>query len=119
MNKTILCGNLSKDVELMTTNNDTKVAKLSVAVKRPFSEETDFFTVVVWKNQAENCSKFLSKGSKVGIVGYLQNRSYEDANGTKKYVTEIVAEQVEFLSSKAEEKKQEQPAEIDDDDLPF
>jgi single-strand DNA-binding protein len=108
MNKIILTGNLTRDLEMRQTNNGKAVANFSIAVSRPFSDETDFFNVTVWGNQAENCAKYLKKGSKVGIVGTLQNRSYEANDGTKRTITEIVAEQVEFLSPKQAEETQEQ-----------
>ena len=126
MNSLQLTGNLTKDVELRTTPNGKSVATLSIAVKRPYSEETDFFNAVVWDKKAENCAKFLKKGSKVGIVGYLYNRSYEANDGTKRTITEIIAEQVEFLSPKQAEEQvvsatRERPQleEIDDNQLPF
>jgi hypothetical protein len=84
MNKVILIGNLSKDVEKRQTQNGNVVANFSIAVSRTFSDETDFFNITVWGNQAENCAKYLKKGSKVGIVGALQNRSYEANDGTKR-----------------------------------
>ena len=129
MNKFICTGNLSKDVEKRETNNGKAVANFSIAVSRPFSDETDFFNVTVWGNQAENCAKYLKKGSKVGIVGTLQNRSYEANDGTKRTITEIVAESVEFLSPKQAEEQEEQVVsakrerpqleEIEDNQLPF
>jgi single-strand DNA-binding protein len=129
MNKIIITGNISRDIEKRETNNGKAVANFSIAVSRPFGDETDFFNVVVWGNQAENCAKYLKKGSKVGIVGTLQNRSYEANDGTKRTITEIVAESVEFLSPKQAEETQEQVVsatrerpqleEIVDGNLPF
>ena len=98
MNKAILIGNLVRDLVTRETPNGKSVATLSIAVKRPYSEETDFFNAVVWDKKAENCAKFLKKGSKVGIVGYLYNRSYEGKDGVKRNVTEIMASEVEFLT---------------------
>ena len=98
MNKIIITGNLTKDVETRETTNGKQVATLSVAVSRPFSEETDFFNCIVWDKRAENCAKYLKKGSKVLIDGYIYNRSYEDKDGNKRYVTEIKVQEVEFLS---------------------
>ena len=121
----VCTGNLTRDVELKTTQSNKSVCTLSVAVNRPHSDETDFFNVEVWGKQAENCNKFLKKGNKIGVVGYLKIRSYEDKNCSKKYVTEIVAEQIEFLSSKAtnnENKKSlsETLKEVEEDErLPF
>jgi len=131
MNKCILIGNLTKDPELSTTTNGVAVCRFSIAVSRRYSNsdgerETDFLNIVVWRSLGENCHKFLKKGSKVGVVGNIQSRSYDAADGTKRYVTEIVAEEVEFLStrnsdeqpkSSNEEVSKLQP--IDDDGLPF
>ena len=132
MNKCILVGNLARDPELTTTSNGVAVCRFSIAVSRRYANsdgerETDFLNIVVWRNLGENCHKFLKKGSKVGIVGNIQSRSYDATDGTKRYVTEIVAEEVEFLSTKSqdgevpkvsnEEVAKLQP--IDDDGLPF
>lgn len=126
MNKVILIGNLTKDLETRETPSGKTVANFSIAVNRPFSNDTDFFNITVWDKQAENCAKFLKKGSKAGIVGYLYNRSYEANDGTKRTVTEINATEVEFLTPRqAEEQvvlvKRERPQleEIDDNQLPF
>ena len=131
MNKVILIGNLTKDPELTTTNSGISVCRFTLAVPRRFQNaegerETDFLNVTVWRNQAENCNKYLKKGSKASIVGSLQTRSYDAQDGTKRYVTDIVAEEVEFLSSRQSgeerEKKEEEVAKlqpIDDDSLPF
>ena len=119
MNKAVIIGNLSKDVELMKTTSNVSVAKFSVAVKRTVGEEVDFLNVVVWRGLAESCVKYLKKGSKVAVIGSIQTRSYENKNGQKQYITEIVAEQVEFLS-KSEPKKEEM-TEVDEtqETLPF
>lgn len=103
MNKVILIGNLTKDPELSETSSGIAYTNLSVAVSRPFVNEdgeraTDFFNVTVWRTQAENCAKYLTKGKKVSIIARLQNRTYEDKNGNKRYVNDIIAEEVEFLS---------------------
>lgn len=117
MNKVFIIGNLTKDVELRKTQNDVSYCMFTVAVKRKYQpDETDFLNVVAYKGLAENCSKYLSKGKKVAVCGYLQTRSYEVPDGSKKYVTEIVAEDVEFLSPKDDET---QPAPVDEDNLPF
>lgn len=124
MNQIILTANLTKDVETRATQSGKSVATLSVAVKRPHSEETDFFNVVVWDKKAEICAKYLKKGSKVGIVGYLYNNSYEANDGTKRTITQINATEVEFLSPKQSEEsvvsaKRPQLEEIEDNDIPF
>lgn len=127
-NKAFLSGNLTKAPELRETPNGKSVATFSLAVKRDYSEETDFFNIVVWGKQAENCAKYLDKGSKVLVVGQLQNRSYEAKDGSKRTVTEINASEVEFLTFKEKEEKEEtvtakrerpQLEEISGDNLPF
>ena len=100
MNKFLCTGNLCDEPKKRETNNGKAVANFSIAVSRPLSDETDFFNVTVGGNQAENCAKYLEKGSKVGIVGTLQNRSYEDKDGVKRFVTDVIANEVEFLSPK-------------------
>jgi single-strand DNA-binding protein len=105
LNKIILVGNLTKDPELSTTNNGISLCKFAIAVQRRFpnadgNREADFFNIIVWRQQAENCYKFLKKGNKAGIVGALQIRTYDDENGNKRYMTEIIADEVEFLTPK-------------------
>ncbi len=104
MNKCILIGNLTKDPELRSTPNGISVCTFSIGVSRRFSNqngerETDFFNIVVWRKQAENAAKYLRKGSQVGISGQIQNRSYDAKDGSKRYITEIIAEEVQFLRS--------------------
>lgn len=105
MNKVILVGNLTKDPELSTTNSGINYCRFTVAVQRRFNNaqgerEADFIPVVVWRAQAENCHKYLKKGSKAGVVGTLQTRSYDAQDGSKRYVTEVLADEVEFLNSR-------------------
>lgn len=131
MNKVILIGNLTKDPELSTTNSGISVCKFALAVPRRFTNaegerETDFLNITVWRGQAENCNKYLRKGSKACVTGSIQTRTYDAQDGTKRYVTDIVADEVEFLSTKqsgeSQEKKDEEVAKlqpIDDDSLPF
>ena len=103
MNRAILIGNLTKDPELRTTTQGTSVCTFRIAVSRPFKrDETDYLNIVTWRGLAENCAKFLAKGRKVGIVGYIQTREYDDNNGQRRYITEIVADDVEFLTPKGE-----------------
>ena len=136
MNKVILVGNLSRDPELTTTNGGVAVCRFSIAVQRRFQNaegerDADFINIVVWRAQAENCHKFLKKGAKCGVVGRLQTSSYEGQDGQRRYVTEVVADEVEFLSSKGSNgdvQAEDRPVEtgkvaelepIDDDSLPF
>lgn len=109
MNKVILLGRLTKDVELRyTQTTNTAVASFSIAVNRKFTKEgeeqqADFFNIVSWNKLAETTSKYLKKGSQVLIIGRLQNRNWEDEQGKKHYVTEVVAEELEFVESKKEQ----------------
>ncbi|NLC16273.1 MAG: single-stranded DNA-binding protein [Clostridiales bacterium] len=129
MNKVILIGNLTRDPELSQTTGGIPYCRMSIAVNRNYLSAdgerlTDFFNIVTWRGLAENCHKYLRKGSKIGVCGTLQTRSYEQ-DGIKRYITEIVAEEVEFLTPKSaqdsyEEKKSIQNIPpIEDDDLPF
>lgn len=128
MNKWTGIGNLTKDVELTTTPNGVSVAKFTIAVSRRFANadgerETDFINCVAWRNTAENLAKYCHKGDKVAVVGALQTRNYEAQDGTKRYVTEIVADEVEFVSTKKDGDKAEKRPELtpiaDDNQLPF
>ena len=106
MNKVILIGNLTKDPELTTTTSGISVCRFTIAVSRRFTNsegerETDFINIVVWRNLADNCHKFLRKGSKAAVVGNIQTRSYDAQDGSKRYVTEVVAEEVEFVGARA------------------
>ena len=105
MNKVFLIGRLTRDPELRYTGNNTAVASFSLAVNRNFTNqqgerEADFINIVVWRKQAENVKNYLTQGSQVAIDGRIQTRNYEDNNGQKRYVTEVVADNVEFLGSK-------------------
>ena len=135
MNKVILVGNLTRDPELSETPSGVAVCRFAIAVSRDYASadgtrETDFFNITVWRGRAENCGKYLKKGNKVAIVGSLQNRSYEDKDGIKRNVTDIVANEVEFLSPKAQgeegdttvvsaRRERPQLEAIDDNQLPF
>lgn len=102
MNKVILIGNLTRDPELRTTQSGTTLCSFGLAVNRrrkvEGQPEVDFFTVTVWQQLGEVCAKYLRKGRKCGVVGRLQTRQY-DKDGVKHTVTDIIAEDVEFLSS--------------------
>ncbi|MBQ4049721.1 MAG: single-stranded DNA-binding protein [Clostridia bacterium] len=131
MNKCILIGNLTRDPELTTTASGVSLCRFSIAVNRAYANqngerEADFFNIVTWRGLAENCSKYLSKGRKVAIVGNIQNRSYEDKDGNKRFSTDIVAEDVEFLTAmgssdgeRPSASKKVDMAPVDNDDLPF
>ena len=134
MNKVVLIGNLTKDPELSTTNSGVNYCRFTLAVSRRFANnngdrDADFINIIVWRGQADNCHKYLKKGSKACVIGSLQTRSYDAQDGSKRYVTEVVAEEVEFLSTKnsadnmstgsigGSDASELQP--IEDDTLPF
>ncbi len=106
MNKVFLIGRLTRDPELRYTSSNTANATFSIAVDRTFTNQNgerdaDFINIVVWRKQAENVKNYLTKGSQVAIDGRIQTRSYDAQDGTKRYVTEVVAENVQFLSRAA------------------
>ena len=103
MNKVFLIGRLSRDPELRHTGSGTAVCQISVAISRPVSQgsepQTDFINVVVWNKQAENVARYLSKGRQIAVEGRIQTRNYDNNEGKKVYVTEVIASNVEFLGS--------------------
>lgn len=108
MNKVFLIGNLTRNPELKSTSAGTPVCNFTVAVNRRFrnsqtgQRETDFLNVVAWRQLDELCSRYLSKGRKVAVTGSIQTRTYEAKDGTKRVAWDIVAEEVEFLTSQSQ-----------------
>ena len=106
MNKVILMGRLTRDPEVRyTQTNNTLVASFSLAVNRRFARpgeerQADFFNIVAWSKLGEFCSKYFKKGQQVGIIGRLQTRTWDDEQGQKHYVTEVIAEEIDFIGSK-------------------
>lgn len=143
MNKAILIGNLVADPEARTTQSGISQSTFRVAVQRRFANaqgvrEADFFTVIAWRQTADFCNRFLSKGRKVAVEGSIQNRSYDAQDGSKRYITEIIADSVEAIGGRDEAGAShnrdngptpppEMPGsastggftEVDDDELPF
>lgn len=125
MNKAILVGRLTKEPEKRTTPNGVSVTTFSVAVNRRMNrEETDFFNIVAWRGLADICAEYLQKGQQVAVSGEIRNRSYEAKDGTRKYITEIHADDVEFLAKagigrQTEFEKEMSPEEVEEDDMPF
>jgi single-strand DNA-binding protein len=116
LNRVTIMGNLGQDPELRYTASQTPVCTLSVATTDyktspdgQRQEFTEWHRVVVWSKQAENCSKYLTKGRSVLVEGRLQTRSWEDKQGQKKYVTEIVAQNVQFIGSAQDRNRPQQP----------
>lgn len=139
MNSVHLIGNLTRDPELRTTQSGIACCTFSIAVSRPRTrdglQEADFIPIVTWRNTAENCAKYLAKGRKVAVTGEIRTRNYEK-DGHKVYVTEVLANSVEFLTPRNQQDSADFVAdvtdvtgsqransqnfvEVDDDDLPF
>ncbi|CRI08488.1 TPA: single-stranded DNA-binding protein [Staphylococcus aureus] len=113
LNRTVLVGRLTKDPEYRTTPNGVNVGTFTLAVNRTFTNaqgerEADFINVVVFKKQAENVKNYLSKGSLAGVDGRLQTRSYDNKEGRRVFVTEVVADSVQFLEPKNNNKQNNQ-----------
>ena len=117
MNKVVMIGRNTKDVELKQTTAGTSVAEFSIAVKRTFKTngeyESDFFNCIAYGKVAETISRYVKKGDLIGIEGRLQTRNYTNKEGRKVYVTEIVVENVEFLQSKKQEEQKPTFADTD------
>ncbi len=132
MNRVVLIGRPTKDPELQFTPGAGKaVTKFILAVNRRYKKdgqpEADFLPIVVWGKIAENTANYVRKGSQIGVSGSIRTRSYEAKDGNKRYVTEIVADEVQFLDSKNSSKKSNENDDyldpdvtpVDDDDIPF
>ena len=136
MNKAILIGNLARDPEYAATTGGVAKCSFTIAVQRRFTNaegkrEADFIPIVAWRQLAENCAKYLAKGRKVAVEGVIQTRSYDAQDGTKRWVTEIIADNLEILDrnenkaapadtvAKAEQTFGAGFVEVEDDALPF
>lgn len=107
MNKVVLVGRLARDPELRTTQSGTPVVSFTVACDRRFvrqgeERQADFISCIAWSKTAEFVSRYFTKGMRIALDGRIQTRSYDDQNGNKRYVTEVVVEEVEFAQSKNE-----------------
>ena len=126
MNHVTIIGNLTKAPDMRQTTSGKNVCNLTIAVNRRYKDAqgnatADFFSVQAWEKLAELCARYLDKGSKVFVSCELRNRSYEAKDGTKRTVTEIIANEVEFLSPKTESATPpvEEWQQVEDSDLPF
>lgn len=130
MNKVILIGRLTKDPEVRyTTTNNTLVCGFTLAVNRRFAKEgeqqADFINIVAWSKLGEFCSKYFTKGQQVAVCGRIQTRTYDDKDGKKVYVTEVVAEEAHFADTKKQDDFAQQDTTAgfttieDDSNLPF
>lgn len=107
MNKVVLIGRLTRDPDLRYPSTNVPVANFTIAVNRPFENQNgervaDFINIIVWRKQAENVKKYIGKGSLVAVEGRIQTRNYEGQDGKRVYVTEVVADSVQFLESKGQ-----------------
>ena len=136
MNKVILVGNLTKDPERKQTPQGTSVTSFTIAAQRNYKNsngeyEADYINCVAWRGTAEFISNYFQKGSRIGVVGSIQSRSYVDKDGKKRYVTEVNVEEAEFCGKKEQKPQQAQPdnneetggfvpvSRYDDAELPF
>lgn len=113
MNKCLLVGNLTKDVEYQTTASGVSVCRFTIAVNRKFKNDkgeydSDFINCVAWRSTADFISKYAHKGNKVGVSGSIQTRTYDAQDGTKRYVTEVIADEVELYTPKSENENKPQ-----------
>lgn len=114
MNSCVLVGNLTKDVELRQVNEQTSCAMFTLAVARDFknpdgSTSTDFISCVAWNGQANFLSRYCKKGDKIGIVGRIQARNYQDQNGQTHFITEVICNSVESYTKREQTQQQPQP----------
>ena len=141
INRTVLVGRLTKDPELKYTPSGIPMARFTLAVNRPFSnqqgeKEADFINCIAWRKQAENLSNYMKKGNMVGIEGRIQTGSFEGQDGKRVYTTDVIADSIQFLeargggnSSQGQQNynrmnedpfaNSKGPIEVNDDDLPF
>lgn len=127
LNKIFLIGNLTDDVELKTTQSGVSLCRFGLAVSRSYNQDgervTDFFDCTAWRGIAESIARYCKKGHKICVVGSVQLRKYEDNQGVKRTAVDIIVQDVEFLTPKAnDETSQNKPtlkAMDDDDDIPF
>ena len=125
MNIFVITGNVAKDVDVHVTNNGIKQARITLAVNRRYRNaqgvrEADFFNCICWREKADFAEKYVTKGKKLCITGEVQNRSYEAQDGSKRYVTEVMVEQIEFCGAKNDgEKGKEEDEEKEDEEKPM
>ncbi|HFI0042603.1 TPA: single-stranded DNA-binding protein [Streptococcus suis] len=131
INNVVLVGRMTRDAELRYTPSNQAVATFTLAVNRNFKNqdgerEADFINCVIWRQQAENLANWAKKGALIGITGRIQTRSYDNQQGQRVYVTEVVAESFQLLESRGQQSNSQDglfgnssPMDIQDEDLPF
>lgn len=121
INQVMLIGRLTKDPEIRVTNTNISVASFTIAVNG-IKDEVDYFNIVAWRQLADICAKYIRKGKQVAVVGKLKTRTYDAKDGSKRYITEVVADNIQMLSD-PQQSKPTLPDDIvpvtPDDDLPF
>ncbi len=122
MNKVLISGNLCKDIELKYTQNNIAIMQNTLAVRNDFKNskgeyETQFINIVSWNKQAEYLSKYCEKGSKILVEGKITTRQYDDPDGKRIYVTEVITEKVEILNGKKENSNQSNVTNLETEDL--
>lgn len=108
MNKVILVGRITKDPELKRTNSDIPFVQFTVAVNRTYQNkngerQADFISCIAWRQVAELLARYIKKGSQIGVEGNIQTRTFDDQNGVRRYITEVVCDQIHFLDSKRQD----------------
>ena len=125
INNVVLVGRMTRDAELRMTQSNTAVASFTLAVNRPFKNqngerEADFINCVIWRQAAENLANWCKKGSLVGITGNIQTRNYENQQGQRVYITEVLANNFQLLESRSQQQSSNNNSmDISDEDLPF
>ena len=127
INNVVLVGRMTRDADLRYTPSNQAVATFTLAVNRNFKNqagerEADFINCVIWRQQAENLANWAKKGALIGITGRIQTRNYENEQGQRVYITEVVVESFQLLESRGQQQNNSgysEPADISDDDLPF
>ncbi len=131
INNVVLVGRMTRDAELRYTPSNQAVATFTLAVNRNFKNqdgerEADFIDVVIWRQQAENLANWVKKGALIGVTGRIQTRSYDNQQGQRVYVTEVVAESFQLLESRGQQSNSQDSSfgnsssmDIQDEDLPF
>ena len=126
MNKAIIIGRSTKDAEVRSTTTSKQVASFTLAVDRDFKnaqgeKEADFIPCVVWGKLSEVCEKYVTKGKQLAVAGRIQTRNYEDKNGQRRYITEVIVSDLQLLGSRQDAQQPQEPefTEVDNSELPF
>ena len=127
MNKFVAVGRTTKDCDIRSTSTGKQVASFTLAVDRDFKnaqgvKEADFIPCVVWGKLAEICEKYVTKGKQLAVAGRIQTRNYEDKDGQRRYITEVIVSDLQLLGSRQDAQQAQEPEgeeEVDNSELPF